>query len=288
VFEDRPTLGGSRDATITFGFDRDDNPYNGVYGSRVSFATSSLASDTLNTSIPTSNVAGGFRVYAKISNGTTTRYDYAPGRAVVTVPTYSETWIGPASGSWTAASNWSGGTVPAAGDRVAIYDSAVTLPATTTVAGLLIGGSGSLDLGANDLVVNYGNEPSPLATWNGSAYTGITGLIARGSIRSSAATPNLTTLGAADASDVLDLTAPATATWNGQDVDSTSVLVKFTYAGDANLDGHVDIADYGRIDSAVRVAFTGWSNGDFNLDGKIDIADYGIIDSNIRVQGSPL
>jgi hypothetical protein len=62
----------------------------------------------------------------------------------------------------------------------------------------------------------------------------------------------------------------------------------YTYAGDANLDGKIDISDYGLIDSAVRIGLSGWFNGDFNYDGKIDILDYGIIDSNVRVQGPPL
>ena len=77
---------------------------------------------------------------------------------------------------------------------------------------------------------------------------------------------------------------------NGQAVDSTSVLVKFTYAGDANLDGTINIDDYGRIDSSVSQSGTvfGWFNGDFNYDGKIDIDDYGIIDGNVSEQGQPI
>src|SRR5439155_27209558 len=93
-FEDKSNGGGTRDATITLGFDRDDNPYDGVYGSGVTFLTSSLGSDTLNTSIPTTGIAGGFHIYAKISNGVTTRYYYAPGRAIVTLPGTTRTWIG--------------------------------------------------------------------------------------------------------------------------------------------------------------------------------------------------
>ena len=32
----------------------------------------------------------------------------------------------------------------------------------------------------------------------------------------------------------------------------------------------------------------GWYNGDFNLDGKINIDDYGIIDGSVNAQGSPI
>jgi hypothetical protein len=64
----------------------------------------------------------------------------------------------------------------------------------------------------------------------------------------------------------------------------------FTYGGDANLDGKINIDDYGLIDSHVGQSGTafGWHNGDFNYDGKINIDDYGIIDSNIGAQtGTP-
>src|SRR5205814_1482555 len=64
-------------------------------------------------------------------------------------------------------------------------------------------------------------------------------------------------------------------------------LVMYTYGGDANLDGKIDIADYGQIDFNVPLGTSGWYNGDFNYDGKIDIADYGIIDFNIGIQGAP-
>ena len=65
------------------------------------------------------------------------------------------------------------------------------------------------------------------------------------------------------------------------------MLVKFTYGGDANLDGKINVDDYGRIDFNVNLGTTGWYNGDFNYDGKINVDDYGIIDFNIGIQGAP-
>jgi hypothetical protein len=67
------------------------------------------------------------------------------------------------------------------------------------------------------------------------------------------------------------------------------VLVMFTWGGDANLDGKINIDDYGQIDSNVSKSGSvfGWLNGDFNYDGKINIDDYGIIDGNINRQGAP-
>src|SRR5439155_2375202 len=64
-------------------------------------------------------------------------------------------------------------------------------------------------------------------------------------------------------------------------------LVMYTYGGDANLDGKINVDDYGRIDFAVPLGISGWSNGDFNYDGKINVDDYGIIDFNVGIQGAP-
>ena len=51
-----------------------------------------------------------------------------------------------------------------------------------------------------------------------------------------------------------------------------------TWGGDANLDGKINIDDYGQIDFNVGSGglVFGWFNGDFNYDGVIDATDYGI------------
>jgi hypothetical protein len=69
---------------------------------------------------------------------------------------------------------------------------------------------------------------------------------------------------------------------------SLPVLVKYTYYGDANLDGKVDGSDYSRIDNAALNHLTGWSNGDFNYDGVIDGSDYTLIDNAFNRQGAAL
>ncbi len=158
-------------------------------------------------------------------------------------------------------------------------------------------GGSHLDLADNDLALDYSGA-TPIGSWNGSAYTGVTGLIASGNnggawngggiITSMSAANNgdtLTTLGVADASDVL---GPTGGTWDGTSVDGTTVLVKYTYGGDANLDGIVNGDDYFQIDSAFPQQHHGWLNGDFNYDGVINGDDYFLIDSNFPRQGLPL
>src|SRR5207244_1063514 len=74
--------------------------------------------------------------------------------------------------------------------------------------------------------------------------------------------------------------------FNSVAVDATTVLVRYTFAGDANLNRVINIDDYGRIDANIPLNATGWFNGDFNYDGKINIDDYGVIDFNLPIQGA--
>ena len=74
----------NRDATITFGFDEDANPYSDNFTTvRESVSTSTLPSHEFATvTLDTSDLSAGqtYHLYAKISNGTHTRYHYAPGK----------------------------------------------------------------------------------------------------------------------------------------------------------------------------------------------------------------
>ncbi len=158
--------------------------------------------------------------------------------------------------------------------------------------------SGKLNLCDNDLIVDYSGG-SPLGTWNGSAYTGLSGRIASGYdggdwqgsgivTNTGAAAAGQTTLGIAEASDALGTAPGVTALWDGQTVDNTCVLIKYTYNGDWNLDGIVNGDDYFSIDSGFPTQAKGYFNGDSNLDGVINGDDYFTIDSNFPSQGTPL
>ena len=57
------------------------------------------------------------------------------------------------------------------------------------------------------------------------------------------------TLGNGEAFDVLNLHGSDTALFSGFTVDSTTVLIKFTYTGDSDLDGDIDADDYAHIDA---------------------------------------
>jgi autotransporter-associated beta strand protein len=119
---------------------------------------------------------------------------------------------------------------------------------------------------------------------NGGSWSG-SGIVTS---QTAATSSSLTSLGVARAQQVKALPgATATGIWAGQTVTGSDVLVMYTYAGDANLDGKLSVDDYGRIDSNIGLGTAGWYNGDFNYDGKVNVDDYGILDSNIGVQGAP-
>jgi hypothetical protein len=134
-------------------------------------------------------------------------------------------------------------------------------------------------------------------TWAGTGYTAVQGLVAVGKGPSNlwnGATGILTTQSNAVGSDytsiavtsAADIGIATTGTWAGQSVTSTDTLVMYTYGGDANLDGKINILDYVRIDQGIAANLTGYTNGDFNYDGTINILDYApIIDTNISIQG---
>jgi hypothetical protein len=164
---------------------------------------------------------------------------------------------------------------------------------TSRVNALAIGAGGQLDLKDNKLIVAGGD----VGAFDGVAYGGLTGQIARGYNFSAWDGDGLvTTMPAAGSSSGVTTIAIATAdevfyaggTFGGVPVASGDVLVMYTYAGDLNLDGIIDGADYGTIDNWVQFPGTaGYANGDVNYDGIIDGADYGIIDNAVQFQGAP-
>ena len=166
----------------------------------------------------------------------------------------------------------------------------LNLPAggrTYVVEQLSIGTNATLNLADNDLIIDYTDVSSVdgmtslIATGrNGGAWNG------QGLVTSMAdAKKELTTLAIAESAHALAIGDGESAVWNGHTVDATAVLIKYTYAGDTDLDGDLDADDYGTIDFAVLVpGATGYYNGDFNYDGVVDADDYGFIDFNILVQ----
>jgi hypothetical protein len=153
---------------------------------------------------------------------------------------------------------------------------------------LNIDAAGKLDLNDNDMILEYSgasqvamvqalvNSARAGGAWNGNGIT------------SSAAAGNPlvnTTLGVVDAADYVALHGN---TFDGQTIDTTAVLVKYTYYGDTDFTGSVDGDDYARIDSGFNTSVSGWFNGDADGNGVVDGDDYALIDLAFNTQGPTL
>jgi autotransporter-associated beta strand protein len=147
--------------------------------------------------------------------------------------------------------------------------------ATHQMTGLTIGG-GAIDATDSNLVIDYaGNYIISVLI----SYLNSGTLTANGDFDGLP-----TFLAVSEAADL------GLSSFNGIAVDETAVIAKYTYVGDANLDGQVDALDYERIDLAIgNSGVFGTAQGDLNYDGNVDALDYEQVDLNIgNGVGSPL
>jgi hypothetical protein len=160
---------------------------------------------------------------------------------------------------------------------------AVLVTSTLSVATTAV-----LDLSGNDLIVNSGAvaaiAPLLATGYNNGLWTG------KG-IQSTAAAANITHLTALGYFQNNTTGSPlytAANQFDGVTPTPAAILIKYTYYGDANLDGKVDGIDYSRLDTAYLDNLTTWSNGDFNYDGTVNGSDYTLIDNAYNTQGQIL
>lgn len=155
---------------------------------------------------------------------------------------------------------------------------------TSVVNSLSISGGAVMDLADNALIVDYQGassyasvrsaiisaySPTSAAHWNGPGI----------SSRVAASNASLYGVGYGEASDLLGLSGGATAAWQGQTVDSSAVLARFTLLGDADLSGSVNFFDLTRL-AAYYGGAGDWSWGDFNYDGQINFFDLTALAAN--------
>ncbi|CAN5710341.1 hypothetical protein BH09PLA1_BH09PLA1_03200 [soil metagenome] len=147
---------------------------------------------------------------------------------------------------------------------------------------------GRWDLGRGALVDDY-TGASPVAAvrrylksgyaagnWNG------TGLI---SSAGNTANPRNSALGYTESSNLFGASGGVFA---GILVDSSAVLVKYTWYGDTDLNGVVNFDDYARTDNGFNNGGTDWFHGDFNYDNVVNFDDYALIDRAFNTQSGVL
>jgi hypothetical protein len=160
---------------------------------------------------------------------------------------------------------------------------------TSRVGAIAIANGARLDTAANDVVVDYaaaGPTPQPALVallvrgYHGGDWGG-DGLTSRAAAAASA-TPHRTAIGYAEAADL------GIASFSGQTVDASAVLLRYTFAGDSNLDGTVNLTDFTFL--AANFNKTGgatWLQGDYNYDGNVDLTDFTFLAGNFN-QSLPL
>ena len=132
------------------------------------------------------------------------------------------------------------------------------------VASINVAGGARLDLSDNDVLVDYAGA---------SPYHTLRGYIRSGAIISGTSTGD-TVLALADNVDT------NRTSFAGVSIDTSTIIGKYTYYGDANLDGKVTGDDYLNVDANLGTGDS-WLKGDFNYDGVTTGDDYLAIDANL-------
>jgi hypothetical protein len=152
-----------------------------------------------------------------------------------------------------------------------------------TASSLLITGTGRLDLSDNDMILDYSGA-SPLPAIHGLLASGYNAGAWNGSgINSSVAAALISTaVGFAEATDLFS-TFPAT--FFGQSIDNTAILLKYTFYGDADLSGSVNLNDFNRVAANFGQSGRRWSQGDFDFTGNVNLLDFNRLAGNFGASG---
>lgn len=142
-------------------------------------------------------------------------------------------------------------------DCVNTYSGATVVEAGTLELGLcaqapVLTGAGGVDVQGGKLLLDYTTTaPDVLALLDPAFDTGW----ATGRIRNTTAGTTGLTLG-----------------WKN-DTIAKQVTIMATYAGDADLNGTVNVADLTRLLNSYNRTGMAWADGDFNYDGQVNVAD---------------
>ena len=158
-----------------------------------------------------------------------------------------------------------------------------TSAGASRITGVTVATGAKLDLTNNPMAIDY-TGASPATSIRSLLQSGYASgsWTGAGIVSSNAATiaanpsnAHKTAIGFAEASDI-----GSPGTWFGQNVDATSILMRYTYAGDANLDGTVGSGDFTRLAQSFNGSGALWSQGDFNFDGVVNALDFNLLASN--------
>jgi hypothetical protein len=149
------------------------------------------------------------------------------------------------------------------------------------VSNLSIGTGAVLDLTDEDAIVRLGSSSliNQLAGngYNGGIWNGTSGIVSSTAAAVAADSSNLhkTALGVAPAS-----ATPLVGSFDGQTLNGSDVVIRYTNTGDANLDGHVNTMDFTALASNFGGASKIWSQGDFTFNTIVNALDFNHVSTN--------
>jgi autotransporter-associated beta strand protein len=140
--------------------------------------------------------------------------------------------------------------------------------------------TGKVDLNDNPAIIDYSGS-TPLdairqmiqtgynnGAWNGNGITST-------SAQTAAGTSLKTSIAYAEASSLF---GSFPTNFAGQPInDNTTILLRYTVAGDADFSGTTDINDFNALAINFGKAGMYWRQGDFNYNGTVDIFDFNIL-----------
>lgn len=151
----------------------------------------------------------------------------------------------------------------------------------TSVVNTLTIGANRVDMADNDFVIDYtGSTPfTTVQTQITSGYAGgaWTGAGINSSSAAASPTSDKTAIAFAEAT-ALFTTFPAS--FSGVTVDNTSILFRYTYSGDATMNGTVDSSDFNLLASNFGGSGKQWVTGDFTFDGLTNSSDFNALAGN--------
>jgi hypothetical protein len=147
-----------------------------------------------------------------------------------------------------------------------------------TMSALNIFGTGKFDLTDNNAIVDYSTfTPANSirlmlgAGFNNGAWNG------GGIVSSVAAAESNSGIGFTEATDLF---TSFSATFKGQPIDNTAILLAHTLYGDADLNGTVNLLDFNRLSSSFGGSGKRWSQGDFDYNGSVNLLDFNRLAAN--------
>jgi hypothetical protein len=136
-------------------------------------------------------------------------------------------------------------------------------------------GTGVLDLNDNAAIIDYA-AGSPIGEIQDMLETGYASGAWNGrGINTSLGNATTHALGYGEAIDL----APG-GLFLGEPVDATSVLIRFTRYGDADLNGTVGLSDFNRLSGAFGASPRRWASGNFDFDTDTELSDFNKLATN--------